>query len=95
MTVTDPAAGPLETAELETKSADVVANTAETTWFTRHRWPEKVIDDRGREFMAEFATVIEQDCNVKHKLITTRDPASNAIVERAHQTIGQDPLQHL
>jgi len=38
--------------------------------------------------MAEFATMIKEDYNVKRKLITTRNPAANAIVERVHQTIG-------
>ena len=88
MTMIDPATGLLEIAEIKTKSADVVANVAETTWFTRYPWPEKVICDRGREFMAEFALMIKQDYNVKRKLITTRNPAANAIIERVHQTIG-------
>ena len=52
MTMIDPATGLLEIAEMKTKSADVVANIAETTWFTRYPWPEKVICDRGQEFMA-------------------------------------------
>ena len=82
MTMIDPATGSLEVAETKTKSADVVADVAETTW------PENVICDRGQEFMADFATMIKEDCNVKRKLITTRNPASNAIIEQAHQTIG-------
>ena len=45
MTMIDPATGLLEIAEIKTKSADVVANTAEVTWFTRYPWPEKVICD--------------------------------------------------
>ena len=77
----DLATGSLEVAEMKTKSADVVANIAETAWFTRYPWPEKVICDRGREFMAEFATMIREDNDVKRKLITTHFPASNAIVE--------------
>ena len=88
MTMIDPATGLLEIAEIKTKSADVVANIAEVTWFTRYPWPEKVICDRGRESMAEFATMIKEDYNVKRKLITTRNPASNAIIEQVHQTIG-------
>ena len=38
--------------------------------------------------MAEFATMIKEDYNVKQKLITTRNPAANTFVERVHQTIG-------
>ena len=67
----DTATGSLEIAEMKTKSADVVANVAETTWFTRYPWPEKVICGK-------------EDYNVKRKLITACNPASNVIVERAH-----------
>ena len=38
--------------------------------------------------MAEFATMIKEDYNVKRKLITACNPASNVIIERVHQTIG-------
>ena len=44
--------------------------------------------DRGTEFMAEFAKMCENDYGLKRKTITTRNPKSNAIIERIHQTIG-------
>ena len=45
--------------------------------------------DRGTELMAEFAKMCHNDYGLKRKPITTRNPQSNAIIERTHQTIGQ------
>ena len=38
--------------------------------------------------MTEFTTMINRDYNIKRKPITVRNPQSNAIVERVHQTLG-------
>ena len=44
--------------------------------------------DRGTEFMAEFSKMCQNDYGLKRKPITTRNPHSNAIIKRIHQTIG-------
>ena len=44
--------------------------------------------DRGTAFMAEFAKMCHNDYGLKRKPITTRNPQSNAIIERIHQAIG-------
>ena len=38
--------------------------------------------------MAEFAKMCQNDYGLKRKPITTRNPHSNAIIKRIHQTIG-------
>jgi hypothetical protein len=38
--------------------------------------------------MAEFAKMVKNDCGLKLKPITTRNPQANTIIERVHQTIG-------
>ena len=38
--------------------------------------------------MAEFSKICHNDYGLKRKPITTRNPQSNAIIERIHQTIG-------
>ena len=38
--------------------------------------------------MAEFSEMCQNDDGLKSKPITTRNPQSNAIIERIHQTIG-------
>eukprot|EP00957_Ditylum_brightwellii_P180158 13723179-Ditylum_brightwellii.AAC.1 len=65
-----------------TRSSDVVANIVE------QMWPQKVILDRGTEFMKDFITLIWDEYGIKCKPITTRNLQANSIVERAQQTIG-------
>jgi hypothetical protein len=43
--------------------------------------------DRGMEFMAEVKRTLRQDYGAHIKLITTRNPQANAVVERSHQTV--------
>eukprot|EP00957_Ditylum_brightwellii_P136216 10388665-Ditylum_brightwellii.AAC.1 len=38
--------------------------------------------------MAEFTEMVASDYGVKKKLITARNPITNSIIERIHQTIG-------
>ena len=44
--------------------------------------------DRGTKFMDEFNKICENDYGLKKKPINTRNPQSNEIIERIHQTIG-------
>jgi transposase InsO family protein len=84
----DPATGWLEIKEIKDKHAYTLANIVEQTWLTRYPIPQILTYDRGTEFMAEFAKMIENDYGIKRKGITVRNPQSNAILERVHQTIG-------
>ena len=87
LTMIDPVTGWFEIAEIPAKTADVVINVLEHTWLVRYPRPTEVIMDRGREFMAEVQSALKDEYGVKRKLITTRNPQANAMVERAHQTI--------
>ena len=44
--------------------------------------------DRGSEFAAEVSEAITEEYGIERKLITTRNPQSNAIIERIHQVVG-------
>ena len=44
--------------------------------------------DRGTKFTAEFSKMCQNDYVLNRKPITTRNPQSNAIIKRIHQTIG-------
>ena len=88
MTMIDPATGWFEIAEISTKTADNVANVLEQVWLTRYPWPDKIIYDRGTEFKAEFAKMLQEDYLVIPRPISKRNPQANSIVERVHQTIG-------
>jgi hypothetical protein len=86
----DPATGWFEIAQSsETKTADVVANKAETTWSSGHPWPVKITCDHGSEFVgSEFQHLIKQECDIEAKPSSKRNPQSSAILERIHKTIG-------
>ena len=49
---------------------------------------QRIMFDRGTEFIAEFSKMCHNDYGLKRKPITTRNPQSNAIIESIHQTIG-------
>jgi transposase InsO family protein len=88
VTMIDPATGWFEMREIPNKEAFTVANLVEQTWFTRYPWPNQIIFDRGKEFMGEFARMVEKDYGIKRKPTTTRNPQANSVIERIHQTIG-------
>jgi hypothetical protein len=88
VTMIDPATGWFEMKQIPNKEAFTIASIVEQTWFTRYPWPTEVTFDRGKEFMGEFARMVEKDYGVKRRPITTRNPQANSIIERIHQTIG-------
>ena len=87
LTMIDPVTGWFEIKEIPAKSADEVANVLEMAWFSRYPWPAEVIMDRGREFRAEVEKLLKDEYGIRRKLISTRNPQANSMVERAHQTI--------
>ena len=84
----DPATGWFEITEIPNKQSDTISNIIEQTWMCRYPWPQKVICDRGTEFMAEVKQMLQEDYGCRVNQITTRNPQANAILERIHQTIG-------
>ena len=84
----DPATGWFEIVLIPNKRADEIANLLEQTWLARYPWPQHVICDRGREFMAEVQDLLTVDYGIRVNRTTARNPQTNSIVERVHQTIG-------
>ena len=87
LTMIDPATGWFEIVQVPEKRADLISNLIETTWLTRYPWPTEVVMDRGSEFAAEVRDMLQNDYPIKRKLITTRNPQANSIVERIHQVV--------
>jgi transposase InsO family protein len=88
VTMIDPATGWFKMSELPDKRADTVANIVEQAWLTRYPWPDEIIYDKGSEFMAEFAKMIQEEYDLEKRKTTTRNPQANAVLERVHQTLG-------
>ena len=89
LTMIDPATGWFEVEEIPNKRADYVANYLEFAWLTRYPWPTEIIFDRGGEFKAEVTAALKDDYGINLKVITTRNPQANAMVERIHQVVHQ------
>jgi hypothetical protein len=89
ITMIDPATGWFEIVQSETKTADVVANKIEIAWLSRYPWPIRITYDHGPEFIgSEFQDLIRKEYDIETKPSSKRNPQSNAILERIHQTIG-------
>ena len=88
LTMIDPATGWFEMAQIPRKDSLTVAQKAEIIWFTRYPWPQRIIYDRGTEFLGDFRRMVREDYGVRTSPITARNPQANAILERIHQTIG-------
>ena len=84
----DPATGWFKMAQILNKLSAEIADITKKTWCTCYPLPQRILFDRGTKFMAEFAKICHNDYGLKRKRITTRNPQSNAIIERIHQTIG-------
>ena len=85
----DPATGWFEIHQYVNKRDISVANIVEQEWLCRYPWPSQVITDRGSEFIGqEFKDMIKRDYGVVKKVITTRNPQANAVVERIHQVLA-------
>jgi hypothetical protein len=88
LTMIDPATGWFEITDIPNKRADYIANMLEYTWLTRYPWPTEIRMDRGKEFAAEVSAALKDQYGIVRKLITTRNPQANSIIERIHQVIG-------
>ena len=87
LTMIDPATGWFEIVHVPEKRADKIANLIEIHWLSRYPWPTEVVMDRGSEFAAEVRELFKDEYPIRRKLITTRNPQANAIVERVHQVV--------
>jgi len=87
VTMVDPATGFFETVEIGQKTAVATASWLEIHWLTRHPWPAETTVDKGREFAREVSETLQNECGIKWKIVTSRDPQSNSMIERCHKTL--------
>ena len=88
LTMIDPATGWFEMSQIPNKTAAEIVDITKKTWFTRYPLPQQIVFDHGTKFMAEIAKMCQNEYVLKRKSITPRNPQSNAIIKRIHQTIG-------
>ena len=85
----DPATGWFKIKQYDDKKSITVANIVKQEWLARYPRPYLITLDWGSEFIGQdFRNMCVNDYGIKRKIITTRNPQANAIVERVHQTLG-------
>ena len=68
---------------------DLVANQVVLAWLKRYPLHKKVIVYRGNESLAESRDMVTNDYGIMVRLITSRNPLANAILERVHQVLSK------
>ena len=91
VTMIDPTTGWIEIRNVPSAQADLFAKQVELSWLTRYPLPNKVIVDRGNEFLAEIGEMIINDYGITVKSTTSRNHQANAMLERVYQTISNIP----
>jgi len=43
--------------------------------------------DKGSEFAREVSETLKNECGIKRKIVTSRNPQSNSMIERCHKTL--------
>jgi hypothetical protein len=87
LTMIDPFTGWFKIAEIPGKRADIIMNVLEFPWLSCYPRPTTVITDSGQEFYAEVEHSLKNDYGITRRVITTRNPQANSILERAHKTL--------
>ena len=68
------------------KTSATVGTLINKTWFSRYPCSQYIIYNNGSEFKLHFETLCES-YGLKRKPTSIRNPQTNAILERVHQTI--------
>ena len=89
LTTLDSVTNLLEIIQTNDKSSAHVAHQFSSCWLSRYPWSTQVIHDKGGEFIGwEFQNLLRQ-LSIQSVPTTTvlKNPQSNAIIERLHQTM--------
>jgi len=87
VTMLDPATGFFETVEIGQKTADATTNWLEIHWLTRCPWPTEMTMDKEKEFAREVSKTLQNEHGVERKIVTSRNPQLNSMIERCHKTL--------
>ena len=88
LTIIDPVTNLVELVRIDNKTALHIRKKFEQTWLSRYPWPRRCVHDKGKEFIGAAFTSLLERIGVTNATSTTKNPQSNAICERMHQTVG-------
>lgn len=88
LTCIDTCTNLVELVRLDNKTAEHCRDKFSQSWLARYPLPTRCVHDNGKEFVGyEFQRRLEV-LGIKDVATTSRNPQSNAICERMHQTVG-------
>ncbi len=87
LTVIDTVTNLAELIRLDKNTSDIVERKYAQCWLSRYPWPQRCVHDPGGEFIGiKFQTLL-QDCHIRDVCTSAKNPQSNAICKRIHQTV--------
>jgi len=88
LTIIDTATNLVELVRIDNKSSEHIRDKFMQTWLARYPKPARCVHDKGGEFVGwEFQTLL-RTMSIKDASSTSKNPQSNSICERMHQTVG-------
>ena len=88
LTCIDPVSNLVEIVRINNKSSAHIADQFANVWLSRYPSPNRCIHDNGGEFIGhEFRALLDQNA-IKAVPTTVKNPQSNAMCERMHQTVA-------
>ena len=85
----------LEAVPTEDQSAEAVANSLISVWFSRFGIPAAITTDQGRQFEGSLFQSLAQYFGFSSKFTTAYHPQANGLIERQHRTIKAALKCHL
>lgn len=89
LTIIDTTTNLVEMVRIENKTRAYITNKFRQCWLSRYPRPQRTVHDGGGEFTGhKFKTMCTNFGELKDPQSTAKNPQSNAICERMHQTVG-------
>jgi hypothetical protein len=88
LTVIDTVTNLVELVRIERKDSDHIMQKFAKCWLTCYPWPQCCMHDPGGEFTGQEFQTLLQNCHIKDVCTTAKNPQSNTVCKRMHQTVG-------
>ena len=88
LTCIDTASNLVELIRIDNKTAEHIKDKFTQAWLSRYPRPMRCVHDRGGEFIGSNFQWLLNMFSVKDVQSTAKNPQSNSICERMHQTVG-------
>jgi hypothetical protein len=73
---------------IDDKRSNTVVRKFAQCWLTHCLWPQRCVHDSGTEFTGPEFQMLLQNCHIRDVCTNAKNPQSNAVCERMHQTVG-------